>query len=297
MLQLREIKIEDKEWFDGLAVQYGYGTLEYNFTTAFIWRKIFNTKVCQVDGCLVCMSDTKKPSFLYPCGNGDKKSVIDKIISYCADRKIAIVFHSVSEKARKELEDMYPGKFEFTEDRDAGDYIYETQSLMTLSGKKLSAKRNHINRFEENYPDWKYEPITKENIDEVYQMNLKWCEESDCQNDKGLRDEACAVRQAFGHFFDLKLDGGLLRAGGQIVAFSMGDKLNDDIYLVHIEKAFADINGAYPMINKQFVINNASNYKYVDREDDAGVEGLRRAKLSYRPQAVAKKYRTRYIGD
>ncbi len=297
MLQLREIKIEDKEWFDSFVIKNGYGTLEYNFTTAFIWRKIFNTKACEADGCLICMADIKKPSFLYPCGDGDKKSAIDKIISYCADMGMKTFFHGVSEKAREELEKMYPDKFEFAEDRDSGDYIYETQSLMTLSGKKLSAKRNHINRFEENYPDWKYEPITKENIDEAYQMNLKWCDGEDCQNDEGLRNEACAVRQAFKYFFDLKLDGGLLRAGGQVVAFSMGDKLDNDIYLVHIEKAFADINGAYPMINKQFVINNASGYKYVDREDDAGVEGLRRAKLSYRPYAVAKKYIARYIGD
>ena len=297
MLQLRELKIEDKAWFDSLVMDKGYGTLEYNFTTAFIWRKIFNTKVCESNGCLVCMADTKKPSFLYPCGSEDKKGAVDEIISYCSGRGIKAVFHSVSPKAKEELENMYPESFRFEEDIDSGDYIYETQSLMTLSGKKLSSKRNHINRFEENYPDWKYEPITKENIDEVYEMNLKWCEGENCQNDEGLRDEACAVRQAFKHFFDLKLDGGLLRAGGQVVAFSMGDKLDKDTYLVHIEKAFANINGAYPMINKQFVINNASGYKYVDREDDAGVEGLRRAKLSYRPCTVAKKYLAYYIGD
>lgn len=295
MLEFSDITIEDKAWFDEYVINYGYATLEYNFTTAFIWRQIFNIKVCQSDGCLVNFADNKKPSFLYPCGVGDKKSVIDKLFSYTKERQIPLVFHSVSERAKQELETMYPDKFEFIFDRDAGDYIYDAQSLMTLQGKKLSSKRNHINRFEQTYQNWKYEPITKENIDEAYEMNLKWCDLSDCQNDKGLRDEACAVEQAFNHFFDLKLDGGLLRADGQVVAFSMGDRLDKDTYLVHIEKAFADINGAYPMINKQFVINNASEYKYVNREDDAGSEGLRRAKLSYKPVDIVKKYRACYI--
>ncbi len=296
MLELREIKIEDKSWFDALVKGNEYKTLEYNFTTAFIWREIFNIKVCEADGCLICLADKKVPTFLYPCGDGDKKSAVDKILKYCGKRGIDAVFHSVSAKAKRELEKMYPGMFEFAYDRDIADYIYDTKSLMTLSGKKLSAKRNHINRFEQEYGDWRYEVIDHSNIDEVYEMNLKWCAQADCKNDAGLRDEACAVKQAFKYFFDLKLDGGAIRADGRIVAFSMGDRLDEDIYLVHIEKAFADINGAYPMINKQFVINNASGYKYVDREDDAGVEGLRKAKLSYRPAIIAEKYSAKYIG-
>ncbi len=296
MLDLREIKIEDKQWFDALVEGNAYKTLEYNFTTAFIWREIFNIKVCEADGCLICLADKKTPTFLYPCGAGNKKSAVDKIIEYCKKRGISAAFHSVSAKAKEELETMYPDMFEFEYDRDIADYIYDTQSLMTLSGKKLSSKRNHINRFEQEHSDWSYEAIDKGNIDEVYEMNLKWCAQAECKEDAGLQDESCAVKQAFNHFFDLKLDGGAIRAGGKIVAFSMGDRLDDDIYLVHIEKAFADINGAYPMINKQFVINNASGYKYVDREDDAGVEGLRKAKLSYRPVIIAEKYSAKYTG-
>ena len=127
-------------------------------------------------------------------------------------------------------------------------------------------------------------------------MNLKWCAAADCKNDPGLQEESCAVKQAFRYFFDLGLDGGLLRAQDEVVAFSMGDRLNEQTYLVHIEKAFADINGAYPMLNKHFVLAHTQGYQYVDREDDAGDEGLRKAKLSYRPAIIAEKYRATYSG-
>lgn len=290
MLQMRNIKIEDKEYFDSLLKGCDYGILEYNFTSAFIWRTIFGTKICDNSDFLIISSGKKEPSFLYPYGSGNVEEAVESIINYCQQNAITPRFHSLLVPMKEKIEKMYPGKFEFKYVRDAGDYIYEAESLMTLKGKKLSSKRNHINRFEEAYPDWKYEKITKENIDEVYTMNLEWCEAQDCENNKSLENEACAVKEAFEHFFKLKLDGGIIRADGRIVAFSMGDRLDDNTYLVHIEKAFASVQGAYPMINKQFVLNNASDYKYIDREDDAGDEGLRKAKLSYRPHMIAEKY-------
>ncbi len=290
MFELREITIEDKAYFDSLLEGCNHGILEYNFTSTFIWRSIFNTKIADNSNFLILASGKSKTSFLYPYGKGDVEDAIKEIINYCHQNGITPRFHSILVPMRDKLEKMYPGRFEFVHTRDTGDYIYETESLMTLSGKKLSSKRNHINRFEEAHPDWTYEKITRENIDEVYEMNLEWCKLQDCSKSESLRQEACAVKQAFEHFFDLKLDGGFIRTDGKIVAFSMGDRLDDNTYLVHIEKAFADIQGAYPMINKHFVINNASGYKFVDREDDTGDEGLRKAKLSYRPHIIAEKY-------
>lgn len=296
MLQLRKVRLEDKSWADEVLEGCRYNTLEYNFTSTFIWRDIYNFYIAQESDWFILFSDTKKPSFLYPYGKGDTASVLEKIIEFCKHRGIAASFHGVSAEAKEQLEMLYPGKFLYTLVRSEADYIYERESLATLRGKKLSAKRNHINRFIEEYPNWRYERITRDNIEEVYRMNKKWCAAAECKNAPGLREEACAVKQAFKYFFDLKLDGGALRAGDDIVAFSMGDRLNDTTYLVHIEKAFADINGAYPMINKQFVLNNTEGYIYIDREDDTGDEGLRKSKLSYRPVSVAEKYFAVYKG-
>ena len=124
-------------------------------------------------------------------------------------------------------------------------------------------------------------------------MHDAWCEFSNCQHEEGLLEESCAVRRALEYFEELKLSGGAIKIKDGICAFSIGDRLNSDTFLVHIEKAFSDVQGAYPMINKQFVIHNCEDYKFVNREEDTGDEGLRKAKLSYQPYEILKKYNAR----
>ncbi len=292
MAKFREIKIEDKEWVDKLLSKDRCDSLENNFTTAYIWRNIYDIKIsslCNGDF-YTTISTTREPSFMVPCGKGNIKNAFEEIFDYCKENHILPRFYSVTEQNKKIMEELYPDVFDFEEIRDSADYVYEAEKLRTLSGKKLSSKRNHINRFIENNPDWRYEEITHENIGEAYGMNQKWCVISGCGEDKSLTDESCAVREAFEHFFELKLSGGLIRAKGQVVAFSMGDKLSQDTFLVHIEKAYADIQGAYPIINREFVLHNCDGFDYVNREDDAGDEGLRKAKLSYKPVKLVTKY-------
>jgi hypothetical protein len=154
----------------------------------------------------------------------------------------------------------------------------------------LSGKRNHINRFIEHHRDWRYETLSKANFDDVRRMNTLWCIQNGCAEDLAISEEYCAVESAIRHYDELGLSGGLIRTGGKVVAFSIGDPLNEDTFLIHFEKAFADVQGAYQMINQQFVQHHCMDYKYVDREEDAGVEGLRRAKLSYHPVLIAEKY-------
>lgn len=167
--------------------------------------------------------------------------------------------------------------------------MYESEKLATLSGKKLHAKRNHINKFKATFDDWCYEPITKENVEECFQMALKWRNESGCEEDVEKNAEMCVTLNSLRLFEELELKGGLLRVNGEIVAFTMGEPISEDTFVVHIEKAFADVQGAYPMINQQFVEHECMNYKYVNREEDTGAEGLRKAKLSYRPVFLVEK--------
>lgn len=290
MLEFHVPVLEDKAEVDKVLHTAECPTLEYNFTTQYIWKTIFNTKISIQDGFFFSVSGKDKPSFLFPAGSGDVKAALANLDAYAIENGIKLRFHSVSPAQKELLEALYPDRFEFEYVRDAGDYIYDAESLRTLRGKKLAAKRNHINRFLENHPDWTYERIDESNMAEVMEMNKLWCELSDCEGDESLREESCAVRSALKNYAALKLDGGLIRAGGKVVAFSLGDRLNAATYLVHIEKAFADVQGAYPMINQQFVLNNTDGYSFINREDDAGDEGLRKAKLSYRPAEIAEKY-------
>lgn len=285
MSQFKKARIEDKEAIDQILNNCPCPSLEYNFTTLFLWQDIFNMEFKIEDDILYIRSGQDKNSYLFPCGNGDLDNAVSNLLK---EQKIR--FYSLSEENKAYLHEKAPGRFEFSERRDDGDYVYLRESLATLKGKKLSAKRNHINRFVAENPDWEYEPITAKNIKEVEKMHEKWCEIVDDGTKHGLSEESCAVKKALKYYVDLKLSGGLIRANGQVVAFSLGDKLNNKTFLVHIEKAFAEITGAYQIINREFVLHNCMDYEFVNREDDTGDESLRKAKLSYRPYEIVKKY-------
>lgn len=294
-MTFKDITIEDRDWILNILEKSECPSLEYNFTTLFIWSKIYDTKVLEHNGFLHCMSGKESKAFLFPAGSGDLKTETDFLINYAKENKFKVRFHSLSVKNVEFLNTHYPEMFEFIEDRNSGDYVYSADSLATLTGKKLAAKRNHINRFLENYPEWEYVPITRDNIEEADKMHDEWCKESGCRQSPGLANEACAVKCALKYFEELKLTGAMLKTRDGVCAFTVGDKLNDKTFLVHIEKAFADVQGAYPMINKQFVLNAGAGYEFINREEDTGDEGLRKAKLSYRPVEIIKKFNAKEI--
>ena len=131
--------------------------------------------------------------------------------------------------------------------------------------------------------------MREDNLEECFQMALKWRNENGCDEDHDKNAEMCVTLNSLRLFKELELTGGILRIDGEIVAFTMGEPISEDTFVVHIEKAFADIQGAYPMINQQFVEHECAAYKYINREEDTGAEGLRKAKLSYRPAFLVEK--------
>lgn len=284
MPEFKKVKIEDREKINSILSACSCPSLEYNFSTIFLWQEIFDIEFAIEDDVLFVRCVGEKPSYLFPCGTGDIDEALNKILEN------NVSFYSLSEENKQCIEEKAPGRFTFCERRNDGDYIYLRESLATLTGKKLSAKRNHINRFIAENPDWTYENITLENICEVSKMHDEWCRLVDDGSKKGLSDETKVVKRALEYYNELELSGGLIRAGGRVVAFALGDKLNETTFLVHIEKAFAEITGAYQIINREFVLHNCMDYEFVNREDDTGDESLRKAKLSYRPWEIVKKF-------
>ena len=242
---------------------------------------------------LIIRFGKNEDTFLFPAGNKNTKEVIDWILSTNKN----LTFCSLVEEQVEFLKKNYPEKFEYFEDRAMSDYIYTTESLKTLTGKKLSSKRNHINRFVENNPDWSFEEICDSNLQEVIKMHDNWCKINNTNNEVSLTNEGYAVKIAINNYKKLNLSGGLIRANGEVIAFSFGEKLNNTTFLVHIEKAYHHIQGAYPMINKQFVIHFCDGFLFVDREEDTGDEGLRKAKLSYNPCNILRKFNAKVICD
>ena len=292
MIDFKTVELNDKTWMEPLIRAGNIQACHQNFTNIYVWKGSYNQVVAQVGGYMVVKTG-KEPDRMYyyfPSGSGDVKPVIETMMEDARENGSPFVMIGVSPEQTALLDTLYPGRFRYTEDRDNWDYIYLLDKLVSLGGKKLHGKRNHINRFMEN--NWSYEEITPENIPECWQMNVEWCKINGCGEDRSLRQEACAVEKTFDNYTALGIEGGLLRLDGRVIAFTMGEKLNSDTFVTHIEKAFGEIQGAYPMINREFAAQIQRKHPeiiYVDREEDVGDEGLRKAKLSYYPDLMAEK--------
>ena len=298
MIQFHTPAPADKAWVDELLARSDYRGCDYNFTNIFVWKKAYGVEIGRKDDFLLAhLQGRVGHSYLYPAGSGDIAGAVRALEADAARRGEPLRLVCVTRRQMAELEEFFPGRFEYTADRDGYDYLYEIGRLAELGGKRLHAKRNHINRFIENNPTWVYEEITPESLPECLEMDKEWYRRSLKREgeaeERDLGDEGIALRTAMEHYQALGLEGGLIRVYGEVVAFTMGDRLSSDTYDVHFEKAYGELQGAYAMINREFarwVRARHPEVKYLNREDDMGVEGLRKAKESYYPDLLVEKY-------
>lgn len=289
MIDFRKIELTDKEWIDTLLGYSDYRGAEYCFTNLFIWDGVYNSRIARHKDFLLFISgEGENARYLYPAGRGDKKEAIELLKKDALERGVKMILIGLSQEAAGELESLYPGEFSIRPYRNSFDYIYEKERLISLSGKKLQSKRNHINFFKNSY-NWNFQEFSPDKAEEVKAFNLEWCREVDCSQSESLDLETCAVKKCLENFAYLRLTGGILRVDGKIVAYTVGEQINSDTFIVHIEKAFASVRGAYPVINNEFVKRMPAGVKYVNREDDAGDAGLRTAKESYNPVFMQEK--------
>lgn len=290
----KKISLEDKPVLDKYYAYEQSRCCEFTFVNNYLWAPFYEMEYAIIEDMLVFLIQEGSLSIGVPFAKdevsaGNLKRVILIMKEYFNQKNQPFKMHLVTEEKYALLEELFPGEFQIKYIRDAADYIYETEKMISLAGKKLHGKRNHINRFKENYPDWSYEKLSMSNLQECKEMAEEWRKRNLC-DDKGEKHaEFCITLRALSEYQDLGLKGGVLRADGKIVAFTLGEELNKDMFVVHIEKAFGEVQGAYPMINQQFLIHEASQYTYVNREEDMGSEGLRKAKLSYYPAFLQEK--------
>lgn len=290
-IDFKKIELADKDLIQPYFDKYPGRSCERTFANIFLWSRRYPVSWALVEGALVIKSQEEgRLSLAYPAGEpGQVKKAIDSLLAYSEEKQLPISFH-VTEEQFRQLDSFYPGEFEVEYDRDDADYVYEAEKLASLSGKKLHGKRNHINKFKKLYEDrWTYEPMSKDNIEDCFQMQFKWRAENDGDEDQEKRDELCVLQNGLRLFEELDLIGGVLRVDGKVVAFTFGEALCSDTFVVHFEKALTEIEGAYTMINQQFVEHACMDYQYVNREEDTGLEGLRQAKMSYRPAFLVQK--------
>ncbi len=288
-INLKRPELEDRAQINHYLSYADTRSCEMTFANTFMWSRHYHAGFTVLEDMLVFGNITGSVSFTVPVGPGDLKQVLDLLMAYCEERQVPFQLHNVTKDNFDRLEALYPGEFTISYERDYADYVYETEKLINLSGKKYHSKKNHINKFKTLYPDWSYEPITKDNLEECFQMGLRWRELNGCEEDEEKHAEICVTLNYLRLFEELEMRGGALRVDGKIVAFTIGEPVGKDTLVVHIEKAFADIQGAYTMINQQFVEHEGAGFAYINREEDMGEEGLRKAKLSYKPVFLVEK--------
>lgn len=284
MIEFKDIELEDKVWVDELLSYSDFRGCEYSFGNNFIWRSIYNMKIARYKDFYLIHHDK---GYFFPAGKGDLKEVVEELKKHSENDGNPLCITTMNKLSMEWLKETYCESIEITTNRDLYDYIYNYNDLSTLGGKKLHSKRNHINRFKEN--NWRYEKITPLNIAECKEMSTKWCELNN-GDDKEKVNEACAVNDGLKNYFKLGFVGGLLKVDEKVHAFTFGEKLNSDTFVVHVEKAFTEIQGSYPAINFEFINNECFGYKYINREEDMGLENLRKSKLSYRPVFLEEKF-------
>lgn len=298
MIEFHEPTLADRTWMQPILYAANQPGADYTFNNMFFWSEYYG-QVGLAAGLLTQYAQHHgRNIYIYPAGPGDVRAALEEIFLDAHAREGTLRLRGLTGDTRAELERLYPGRFRFQSYRDSFDYIYTVEELSQLRGKKLQAKRNHCNRFCAEYPDWYTQPLGPENLSQCEKLLRVWY---DAHPDSApLRVEHQALSRALQSYHTLQMDGLLLFTGERLAGFSMGARMNEQYYDVNFEKAFSDIDGAYTMINREFSRMIAERYpdvRYLNREDDMGLEGLRRAKESYKPTVLLEKFVADEVSD
>lgn len=288
IIQWRDVQLNDKEQIDKLICAGNCHNADYSFANLYMWRHEYHPMIAIVGDRLI-VGNPNWDSYSYPKGHGDLRQAIDLIIEDAHAKGRKAIIHDLTDRMLEEFLPIYGDRFELTEDRDNADYLYTADKLCNLAGRKLSAKRNHINKFERN-GDWEFVRITDDNMEAAREFVAEFYKE---KSDPDLESEAIAIAEMFANYHELGFMGGLLYQNGKPVAFTAGTLLDPECVDVHFEKALPNVEGAYTMVNREFARMVASEHpsvEYFNREEDMGLEGLRKAKLSYHPDVLLMKY-------
>ena len=294
MLQFQPIAPEMRELVLRYTTPWHISGSEYTFTNLLMWGTNGRIQIAEHEDALYfLLKYGKQDAFMFApltlSPQGDYARAVATAEEYCRQNGIEPVFKAISGPLKNAFASCEG--YELIEDRDNYDYIYLMEGLLNLSGKKLHAKRNHINQFRTKY-DYEYVKITPDLLEECMEVYCQWLACKDVF-EPGVLGEMEAIRQILTHMEFLGVKGGGIRVGGKLAAFTLGEKINEEMAVIHIEKADAELTGLYTFINQQFIEHEFTDVRYINREEDMGLEGLRRAKLSYAPEMLLEKYEGR----
>lgn len=285
----KDITLQDREIINTYLKQEEFMISDISFGNLFIWRLARKIAFCILHDCLIIETTytNQAPFCFFPIGSGDKRAALLSLHHHYKQKGQSLILHSVEKQNLDLLHEIFGDTITPILNRDRSDYIYKTQNLIELAGRKYHKKKNHLNRFFDEYKGFAFETISENNLGELLEIWKKW---DNAGNDIGLQNESKGIISVFENYADLGFLGGLLRFNGEIIAFSFGEVISKNLCIIHIEKADINYRGAYQAINQQLLSHCFSDILYVNREEDLGIEGLRKAKLSYNPEFILEKY-------
>jgi hypothetical protein len=321
----KDLSLEDKFLLHLAFTRFPPFISEFTFTNLFIWRHAYQIKISRLQNFLCLFSENREhPFFFSPIGEGDVVECCRTLLRSMKEKGVSAKMARGPEEVASRFDWKAEG-FVVEFDRDQSDYVYLSEDLIHLQGRKYHRKRNHIKQFKEKYA-YQYLPLSPERISDCLRLETEWCDLRQCEVIPELHNESIAIKEALTHFealgvhpvrnfsgalnpaeiipkyypvaeqrsiFSNGVNGGVILINGKVEAFTLGEPLNHDTVVIHIEKANPAFEGLYPMINQAFLENHWSGYTYVNREQDLGGEGLRKAKESYFPHHMINKYSIR----
>ncbi|HJC17207.1 MAG TPA: GNAT family N-acetyltransferase [Candidatus Alistipes stercorigallinarum] len=292
MIEFRPVRLEDRATIERFTMSSDITNCDLSFANMFCWQEVYHSAWAIVDGFLVIrfhIDGGDRLGYMQPVGEGDCARIIPALRedAHAHGQRLRII--GLTDRGREMIRQMHIGQFAFESDRALEDYVYAADDLRNLPGRRYQPKRNHINRFMAEYPDYRYEELTPDRFDECMQLEREWR-----RNHEGHTSELCAeqraMQRAFAHFAELGMTGGCIYVGERMVAFTYGSAVNDHTFDTHVEKADTDYDGAFTVINCLFARHLPERFTLINREEDLGIEGLRRAKLSYHPAVIQHKF-------
>lgn len=262
------------------------------FGNLYIWHFSRDISYAILNDCLVIKTkfpNEKYPFIFYPLGLGDRQKTIKDVMDYFLSNNMKFAIRSLEPYQKYELEKNMPNIFDISPNRDRFDYIYNVSDLINLNGRKLHSKKNHLNKFLNLYPNFVYERIDSSNAIDVFESYVEWFNKNPNITD-GLRNEFVGIESTLRNFNLLDMKGGVIKIDNKIAAFTLGEQINSNSVVIHIEKANTFYEGIYQAINQQFLCNEWNEMEFVNREEDLGIEGLRRAKMTYNPIRFVEKF-------
>ena len=292
----KPLSLEDREQITFFLRRSLPVTSELTFTNLFMWRHHYNFRWCLGPNTLLLVGQIADapPFALPPVGQQDLSAALRQLLDFLANHTVTPEIRRVPELLAQDYAGLL--SLEVIKDPANSDYVYRTESLINLSGRKYHRKRNHLNQFRNRY-SYRYQPLDTDMIEACLDLEEQWCRLRSCMENPALLNEEKAIQQALLHFDKLDCLGGAILVNEKVVAFSLGEKLNPDTAVIHIEKANPEFIGSYAVINQEFCQNAWRDFTYINREQDLGQSGLRQAKLSYYPDHMLNKVilRARYL--